>query len=82
MTTYRVLYNGNASRFKNFEYVTNAKSEREAVEEAYQAYLDDNYFPQNDGSIKDCQGDIIAEPDDDTIDYDGGYFYAEEEEEE
>lgn len=36
-----------------------------------------NYFPQADGSIVDCDGNILAESDDDTIEYDGGYFYAE-----
>lgn len=40
--------------------------------------MDDNYFPQDDGSILDCDGRIIAEDDDSEIEYDGGYFYASE----
>jgi hypothetical protein len=82
MKTYRVTYNGNATRFRNFKHLINADSERDAVEETYQLYMDENYFPQEDGSIKDCDGNTIAEPDDDTIEYDGGYFEAEEFEEE
>jgi len=77
MKTYKVLYNGNSTRFNNFEYEIDANSEREAVEKVFQVYLDDNYFPQNDGSIKDCDGDILAEANDNVINYDGGYFYAE-----
>jgi len=42
--------------------------------------MNDNYFPQEDGSIKDCDGHTIAEADDDTIEYDGGGFCAEIEE--
>lgn len=82
MKTYRVIYSGNASRFRNFETEVNANSEREAVEAVYGDYLDQNYFPQEDGSIKDCDGNTIAEPDDDIIDYDGGCFSAEEIEDE
>lgn len=77
MNTYLVSYYGNASRFKNFEREVNANSEREAVELVYQDYMDENYFPQEDGSIKDCSGHTIAEADDVTIDYDGGSFSAE-----
>lgn len=33
---------------------------------------------QEDGSIKDCDGQIIAEANDNHIKYDGGYFEAEE----
>ena len=78
MKTYKVTYNGNATRFRNFETLTNAHSEREATEDVFGDYLDSNYFPQEDGSIKDCDGHTIAEPDDDSIEYDGGYFSAEE----
>lgn len=82
MKTYKVTYSGNASRFRNFETEVNANSEREAVESVYGDYLDQNYFPQEDGSIKDCDGNEIATATDDTIDYDGGCFSAEEIEDE
>jgi hypothetical protein len=78
MKTYKVTYDGNASRFRNFKDIVNAESEREAVEDVYSKYLDQNYFPQDDGSIKNCDGHTIASPDDDIIEYDGGYFTAEE----
>jgi hypothetical protein len=79
---YKVTYSGNATHFKNFEEIVYACSERAAVEEVYMNHLNENYFPQEDGSIKDCSGHTIAEEDDDGIEYDGGYFGAEEEEEE
>ena len=75
---YKVTYSGNASRFRNFSSEVNADSEREAVEYVFQQVMDENYFPQEDGSIKDCNGNTIAEATDDTIEYDGGYFSAEE----
>ena len=78
---YKVTYNGNNSHFRNFETEVNANSEREAVEDVYAAYLDQNYFPQEDGSILDCDGNELATATDTTIDYDGGCFSAEEIEE-
>ena len=81
MKQYKVTYSGNATRFKNFEDIVLADTEREAVEDVYGSYLDSNYFPQEDGSIKDCDGNTIAEATDDTIEYDGGCFSAEEIEE-
>ena len=81
MKTYNVTYSGNAKRFFNLNSFVNATSEREAVETVFQQIMGDNYFPQEDGSIKDCDGDIIAECDDEAIAYDGGYFSAEEEKE-
>ena len=82
MKQYKVTYSGNATRFKNFEDIVLADTEREAVEDVYSIYLNSNYFPQEDGSIKDCDGNTIAEADDTTIEYDGGCFSAEEIEEE
>ena len=78
MKTYKVTYSGNARRFKNFSLDVNANHEREAVENVFQQVIDENYFPQEDGSIKDCDGNTISEADDDTIEYDGGCFSAEE----
>ena len=74
---YLVTYSGNATRFSNFKSEVNANSEREAVEDVYQKIMDDNYFPQVDGSIKDGSGHTIAEEDDNYIEYDGGSFSAE-----
>lgn len=73
-----VKYKGTSSKRKNFREVVDTASEREAVETAYKMYHDDNYFPQHDGSIKDQQGHVIAHATDTTIEYDGGYFYADE----
>ena len=78
MKNYTVGYDGTASRFKGFKVTVKANSEREAVEAVYADYLDQNYFPQDDGSIHDCNGDEISGADDDRIFYDGGYFNAEE----
>lgn len=78
MKTYKVTYSGNASSFRNFSSEVNANSEREAVEKVYQQVLDENYFPQEDGSILDCDGNEIATATDVIIDYDGGCFSAEE----
>ena len=76
MATHKVIYSGNSTKFRNFEFEVTANSEREAVETAYAKYLDENYFPQEDGSIKDCDGHTVADSNDDTIEYDGGCFYA------
>lgn len=78
MKTYKVIYTGNSTKFRNFETEVRAESERKAVEKVFAEHLDSNYFPQEDGSIKDCNGEIIASATDNVIDYDGGYFSAEE----
>lgn len=78
MKTYKVTYTGNSSRFKGREFEVNAETAREAVEDVYAQYCDQNYFPQEDESIIDCDGHIIAESGDDQIEFDGGYFIAEE----
>lgn len=77
MNTYKVTYSGKNSRYQDFEELVNAHTERDAVEDVYASRFTENYFPDEDGSIRDCDGNIIAEADDDTIDYDGGYFLAE-----
>jgi hypothetical protein len=78
MKTYKVTYTGNSTRFRNFEREVRASSERKAVEKIYSEYLDSNYFPQDDGSIKDCDGNTIAWIESNSIEYDGGSFIAEE----
>lgn len=78
MKTYKVTYTGNSTRFRKFEATIPANTEREAVETVFAKHLDSNYFPQEDGTIKDCDGEIIASATDNVIDYDGGCFSAEE----
>jgi hypothetical protein len=78
MKTYKVTYSGNSTRFKNFEAEVTAESERKAVEKVFSQHLDSNYFPQEDGTIKDYDGEIIASATNNVIDYDGGCFSAEE----
>lgn len=78
MKTFKVTYTGNASRFKNFEEIVEANSEREAVERTYAKFNDSNYFPQENGIILDCDGNQIASAKCTTIEYDGGIFKAAE----
>lgn len=78
LKTYIVYYNGNNWNFRNFEHIISAYSARIAVEDTYALYLDEDYFPQEDGSILNCDGYEIADAESDTIEYDGGEFYAEE----
>ena len=78
MKTYLVAYFGNSSKFQGFETEVNASSEREAVEKVFASVMDENYFPQEDGSILDCDGEELADSTDLTISYDGGCFSAEE----
>jgi hypothetical protein len=78
MKTFKVTYNGNSSMFRNLNEEVNANSEREAVEKVYSDHLDHNYFKQDDGSVKDCDGNVIATATDDQIEFDGGFFVAEE----
>jgi hypothetical protein len=58
MKTYTVNYSGNSTRFQKFETEINANSEREAVEQVYANVMDENYFPQENGSILDCDGKL------------------------
>ena len=78
MKTYLVTYTGNSSRFKGFSQPVKAKSKRLATEHIYSLYLDGQYFPQDDESILDAQGNLVASPTDEAMAYDGGYFVAEE----
>ena len=78
MKAYIVIYEGNSSRFKGFREKITAPSARKAVEEIYNKFLPHNYFPQENGTIKDCDGDTIAESKYPYIKYDGGYFSAKE----
>ena len=68
MKEYKVTYSGNATRFSNFEDIVWADTEREAVEKVFQRVMDENYFPQEDGSILDCDGNELATATDAIID--------------
>ena len=55
-----------------------AEDQSAAIHNIVQEYDDANYFPQLDGSIKDCDGNVIYKPGDETADL-GDYFYEVEE---
>jgi hypothetical protein len=76
MKSYLVTYTGNASRYQNFKKEVFANSEKEALINTVGDRID--LFPQEDGSIRDVDGHMVAGADDDMIEYDGGYFSAEE----
>ena len=78
MKTYQIIYTGINSRFQDLDETVRANSEREAVEKFYSLKCYENYFPQEDGSIHDADGDCIAAPDDNAIMFDGGHFEANE----
>lgn len=77
MKIYQITYSGVSTRFQNLKYNVVANSEREAVIKFYSNIFDCNYFPQDDGSILDCDGYEVATADDNYIYHDGGYFSAE-----
>ena len=78
---YTVMYFGNAKRYQDLCEEVAAYSKRHAVEQVYSKMHDENYFPEYDfsmgGLVRDCDGNVIAYPGGETIEYDGGYFYAE-----
>ena len=78
MKTFKITYDGNASRFKHLNARVEAESEREAVEEFYASKLPDNYFPDEYGDVYDSDGMLIAQPEDAYFCYDGGFFSATE----
>jgi len=77
MSLYKVTYKGNSTRFKDFIQFVVAPTERMAVESVCLQHLDDDYFPDHDGNVFDCDGNTVATPESKTIEYDGGYFIAE-----
>jgi hypothetical protein len=78
---YFVMYFGNAKKYQDLLEEVVAYSKREAVEKFYSSMLNSNYFPEDEftwgGLVKDCDGNVIAEVGSESIEYDGGYFYAE-----
>lgn len=73
---YIVKYSGNATRYKNLKYEIEAISKRFAVEEVYCRLLDKDYFPDENGNIYDADNNRVAASTDESIEYDGGHFYA------
>lgn len=78
MKTFKITYDGFASRFKHLDARVEAESEREAVEEFYANKLPDEYFPDGDGDVYDSEGMLIALPNAPYFHYDGGCFSATE----
>jgi hypothetical protein len=74
---YKVIYTGSVERYKNRFSIELATDERDAVRQSYARVHDLDYFPQDDGTVLDCDGNIIMDQDDETIYYDGGYYIAE-----
>jgi hypothetical protein len=78
---YSVMYFGNAKIYQDLCEEVAAYSKRHAVEKVYSKMRNEDYFPQEDflweGLVKDCDGNVIAEVGSESIEYDGGYFYAE-----
>jgi hypothetical protein len=73
---YKVIYTGSVERYKNRFSIELATDEREAVRQSYARVHDLDYFPQDDGTVLDCDGNIIQNKTEDTIYYDGGYYIA------
>ena len=78
MKNYQITYLGSNPRFKNLNYEIAANSEREAVIDWYKQAMDQNYFPQDDGTIQDCDGYQICGKHDESIEFDCGFFVANE----
>ena len=76
MKTFKISYDGYASRFKNLNEKVEAETAREAVETFYANKLPDKYFPDNQGSVYDEEDDLVADEYSDDFYYDGGYFRA------
>ena len=78
---YTVMYFGNAKRYQDLNYFIKAYTKRHAVEMFYEKMRNEDYFPEDEftwgGLIRDCDGNVIADANDETIEYDGGHFYAE-----
>ena len=79
-TLYAVMYFGNAKRYQDLNYEIEAFTKREAVEKFYEKMRGEDYFPEDEftygGRVRDCDGNVIAEAGSESIEYDGGHFYA------
>jgi len=80
--TFKITYTGNSTRAKRLvelpASIVWAENARQAVEEFYKFFFDENYFPQENGEIQDADGVLIAFPRTSFIWYDGGIFEAVE----
>jgi len=80
--TFKITYTGNSARAKRLVELRGrlvwAETARQAVEKFYKLFFDENYFPKENGEIWDSDGEIIATPDVDYIEFDGGRFEAVE----
>ena len=79
MKTFKINYIGTSTWPKHLTsrlITITAETAREAVEKFFSRYFNDNYFPQENGEIKDSQGNVIAWSDTNYIRHDGGIFEA------
>mgnify|MGYP000128551434 FL=1 len=78
---FTVMYFGNATIYQDLCEEVSAYSKRHAVEKVYAKMRNEDYFPDDfflwGGLVKDCDGNVIADASNESIEYDGGYFYAE-----
>jgi hypothetical protein len=78
---FTVMYFGNATIYQDLCEEVAAYSKRHAVEKIYAKMRNEDYFPDDfflwGGLVKDCDGNVIAEVGSESIEYDGGHFYAE-----
>ena len=87
MQSYKVTYNGNSTKFQNFQTEIDSKTPIDAVIEVYSKALPENYFPEYSITdpetierVYDCDGECISNWSsnlESSIYYDGGYFTAE-----
>jgi len=79
MKNFKIKYTGQSRQLTRLSgEIIEAETEREAVENFYQRYFETDYFPQEDGSIQNANGDTIADATDTAINYDSDYIRAEE----
>lgn len=74
---YTVYYHGTHPRFTHFQREVFADSKQSAVEKVY-SELGLPYNTDDNGSIYDDNGILIADHTDETIRFGNGYFYADE----
>lgn len=80
MKTFQITYSGVNSHLKlalrNNPQEVYANNAREAVEQYYSTFHSDDYFPDDNGLIRDADGDLICAKNDNEIWFDGGYISA------
>jgi hypothetical protein len=74
---FKVIYTGSVERYKNDFSIELATDERDATRQSYARVHEQDYFPQDDGTVKDCDGNIIQDLTEDTIYFENGYYIAE-----